>query len=147
MATGQKIHISIIGTQYPAEVGVADEPIITVQEVEAEYFQKGESHYLFYEEHPEGFAAPLKTRVKKKGEMLEIQRKGPGGSTMYFAPKQNYCTEYYTPYGKLLLEIRTDKVLTESFGEGVWPRTIVEYALYSEEEILSNYRIVIEQKS
>ena len=146
MAAGQKISITITGTQYSAQAGEADEPVITVQETEAEYFQKGESNYLFYEEQPEGFPAPLKTRIKRKGETLEIHRQGPGGSTMFFAPGQTYRTEYHTPYGMLLLDIVTDKLTVGNSGESAWAETTVEYVLYSDGEVLSNYRIVIEQK-
>ena len=147
MAAGQKIDITITGTQYPAQAGAADEPVITIQRTQAEYFQKGESHYLFYEEQPEGFPAPLKTRIKRKGETLEIHRQGPGGSTMFFAPGQTYCTEYYTPYGKLFLDIVTDKLVIGSAKDSAWAETVVEYALYSDGEILAHYRIVIEQKN
>ncbi len=146
MAAGQKIHITITGTQYPAQAGEVDEPVITVQETEAEYFQKGESNYLFYEEQPEGFKAPLKTRIKRKGETLEIHRQGLGGSTMFFAPGQSYRTEYYTPYGMLLLDIVTDKLTVGSGEDSAWAETTVEYTLYSEGEVLGRYRIVIEQK-
>lgn len=146
MAAGQKIQIIITGTQYPVQTDVTEEPLVTVQETEAEYFQKGESHYLFYAEQPEGFPAPLKTRIKRKGDTLEIYRQGPGGSTMFFAPGKIYRTEYYTPYGMLLLDIKTEKLIAKDVEEGNWPEVVVEYALYNEEEILGNYRIVIEQK-
>ncbi len=146
MAAGQKIHITITGRQYPAQAGAADEPFVTVQEAEAEYFQKGESNYLFYEEQPEGYPTPLKTRIKRKGETLEIHRQGPGGSAMFFAPGQSYRTEYYTPYGMLLLDIVTDKLTVGDSAENEWAETTVEYALYNEGEVLGNYRIVIEQK-
>lgn len=146
MAAGQKIHITITGTQYPPQAGEADEPVITIQEAEAEYFQKGDSNYLFYEEQPEGFPVPLKTRIKRKGETLEIHRQGPGGSTMFFVPGKTYRTEYYTPYGMLLLDIVTDKLTIGSGAENAWAETVVEYGLYNEGELLGNYRIVIEQK-
>lgn len=147
MAAGHKVQIRITGFQYPAGVGVDEEPVVTIQEVETEYFQKGESHYLFYEEQQEGFPSPLKTRVKRKGETLEIHRQGLGGSTMFFAPGQTYRTEYSTPYGKLLLDIVTSKVTVQKNQSETdfWPEVVVEYELCSDGETLGSYRIVIGQ--
>lgn len=147
MAAGQKIHLTITGIQYP--VGAEDEEAVTtVQEIVAEYFHKGDTRYLFYEELPEGLPAPLKTRIKLKNQTFEIFRQGPGGSTMFFAPNQTYRTEYPTPYGTLLLDIVTSSVTVESKTDAVgqedtWPDVIIEYLLENEGEVLARYRLSV----
>lgn len=155
MAAGQKIPITITGIQYGFDAdgdGNIDEPLTTVQEVCAEYFQKGDAHYLFYEEQPEGFPAPLRTRIKLKNHTLEIHRQGPGGSTMFFAPGQTYRTEYPTPYGVLLLDIVTTDLQVETDVKVIapevvsWPGVTIEYMLQNDDELLSRYRIEIVKK-
>ncbi len=143
MASGQKIQITITGIQYPVGSN-EDEAVTTVQEVEAEYFHKGDSHYLFYVEQLEGFPATLRTRIKLKKQTLEIHRQGPGGSTMFFAPGQSCRTEYPTPYGVLLLDIVTASVDVEQISEGGWPRVTIEYVLQNDGEDMAHYKLSIE---
>lgn len=153
MAAGQKITICITGIQSTslAETNAdGEEAITTIQEVEAEYYQKGDVHYLFYAEQQEGFPAPWRTRVKQKGNTLEIYRQGPGGSTMYFAPGTPYRTEYFTPYGVMLLDIVTTAVTvsgdcSEAESKDRWPTVTIEYTLQNEGEVLAYYHLTIEQ--
>lgn len=145
MASGQKINITITGIQYPVGAG-EDEAVTTIQKVEAELFARDKSLYLFYMEHPEGFPAPVRTRIKLKEGTLEIHRQGPGGSTMFFAPGQCYRTEYPTPYGVLLLDIVTKSVEVEHLLEGEWPRVTIEYVLQNDGEDMARYKLSIENK-
>lgn len=142
MASGQKIQITITGVQYPVGAG-EDEAVTSVQQVEAEFFQKGSSRYLFYMEHPEGFPAPVRTRIKLKEGTLEIHRQGPGGSTMFFAPGQSYRTEYPTPYGVLIMDIVTAALdVKETTAEG-WPTVLIEYILQNDGEDMARYKLTI----
>ena len=43
----------------------------------AEYYDKGDSHYVLYEEIMEGMEVPVKNVVKFKNSYLEITKKGP----------------------------------------------------------------------
>lgn len=143
MAMGQKMQLTITGIQYP--VGEA-EGITTIQQVEAEYFQRNDSHYLLYEELPEGFPKPLKTRIKLKGRTLEIYRQGPGGSTLFFAEGTPYRTEYVTPYGKLLLDIVTLKLVVTGMDDAKgehWPEVLIEYVLQNDGEDMAKYVLTI----
>lgn len=137
------MRIIITGIQYPAG---EPEGITTVQEVEAEFFCREDSYYLLYEEHPEGYPKPLKTRVKLKGGTLEIHRQGPGGSTMFFEGGKTYRTEYTTPYGVLLLDIVTSYVKTEKASSAGWPDVKIEYTLQNEGEDMARYHLSIESK-
>lgn len=145
MASGQKINITITGIQYPVGAG-EDEAVTTIQKVEAELFARDKSLYLFYMEHPEGFPAPVRTRIKLKEGTLEIHRQGPGGSTMFFAPGQCYRTEYPTPYGVLLLDIVTKSVEVKHLLEGEWPRVTIEYVLQNDGEDMARYKLSLENK-
>lgn len=148
MASGQKIHITITGIQYPLGAG-EDEKVTTVQQTEAEYFRKGDSHYLFYMEQLEGFPAPLRTRIKLKKQTLEIHRQGPGGSTMYFDPERTYRTEYPTPCGVLFLDIVTSSLIItpEARADNMWPDVTVKYTLQNDGEDMAGYCLSICAKS
>ncbi len=169
MGGGRACRLSITGLQYPPraqglhikENNTQDshgytEPVVTVQEVCAEYFYRSGSHYLFYEEQPEGCPAVLKTRIKRKGGMVEICRQGAMGSNMVFEAGGRYRTEYPTPFGTLLLDIVTETVEVEEDdsaralpddisgedGSG-WPDVKICYLLENQGEIMGEYELSI----
>ena len=112
MAAGREIRLRIRGIQYDNF-----DPVETVQEVQASYFFRTGAHYLLYEEQPEGFEQVIKTRVKRRGEYLEINRQGPMGGSMVFEPGKTYRMEYATPFGTLMLDIVTEAVEVMLPGE------------------------------
>lgn len=157
MAGGKSCRLCITGLQYPP--GVRIEPVATVQEVCAEYFYKNGSHYLFYEEQPEGCAAVLKTRVKRKGGRVELCRQGVMAGTMVFEAGGRYRTEYPTPFGALLLDIVTESVEVakeghddglpeaESGGDtGGWLDVRIRYLLEDQGEVVGEYELSIQKK-
>lgn len=135
MANAEKIKVCIEGIQYAPD---EKDSVVTTQIVEASFFQKGESRYLFYEERDEELGITTQARVKFKNGVLEVERKGPLSSLMVFEADKSYCTKYPTPYGTLVLDIHTTSVeiLDETGG---WPNIIVKYTLENQEEILGKY--------
>lgn len=153
MAAGNTLAITITGALYASDgENTASEPEITVQRVQAQHVHRGDTHYLFYEEQPEGFPSPLKTCIKLKNNMVEINRRGPGGSIMNFVPGETCRTDYFTPYGILPLDIVTKKLLVktvENVGENSafgssWPKVWIAYDLINAEKLLGRYEICIE---
>ena len=155
MAGGRACRLSITGLQYLPEYA---EPIVTVQEVRGEYFYRNGSHYLFYEEQPEGCQDVLRTRVKRRDGAVEICRQGSMGSNMVFEAGKRYRTEYPTTFGVLLLDIVTQTVETESPaqtasengpGDGaaengsVWPDVKIRYRLENGETVVGEYELSI----
>ena len=151
MAGGIECRLIITGLQYLPEYS---EPLVTVQEVRAEYFYRNGSHYLFYEEQPEGCQDVLKTRVKRKNGTVEIYRQGSMGSCMVFEAGRRYRTEYPTPFGVLLLDIVTEAVEIEdsagtlsenNSGEitGTWPDVKIRYLLEHLETVMGEYELSI----
>lgn len=151
MAGGRECCLVITGMQYLPEYA---EPIVTVQEVRAEYFFRNGSHYLFYEEQPEGSRDVLKTRVKRKGGTVELCRQGSMGSNMVFEAGKRYRTEYPTPFGVLLLDIVTEAVETEDSAralsedgsgekESGWPDVRIRYLMENGETVMGEYELSI----
>lgn len=150
MGAEAQIALMITGTQYPPQSEAADserqpEPAVTIQEVSASCFRKGEAWYLFYEEQPEGYPEPLRTRVKCKGKTVEINRQGPLGHIMNFQEGKTYRTEYATPYGTLLLDIETESVECVENGEDL-DKIYIGYALHQQGQTLGRYELSIEKR-
>lgn len=165
MVAGREMRLRIRGIQYPAQTveGAQEEstaqPVVTVQEVTASYFCRAGSHYLFYEEQPEGFEQAFKTRVKRRGKHLEIDRQGPAGSSMVFESGKTWRTEYGTPFGRLPLDIVTEtlEVMQDEDsmeraeadipddGAGNWQNVKIKYTLMNQDETLGEYELYIER--
>ena len=152
MAARREIRLRIRGIQYRARTaegtqdGSGVQPAVTVQEVAASYFCRAGSHYLFYEEQPEGFEQAFKTRVKRRGEHLEIDRQGPVGGNMVFEPGKTWRTEYGTPFGRLPLDIVTESVeVMPDDGAGNWQNVKIKYTLMNQGEALGEYELYIER--
>ena len=109
---GEKVCLTITGTQYPAG---ETEPVTTIQKFEALFIQKGETCYWLYEEKIEGARELRKARIKHKGKVLEIVRHS---GNMVFDVENVYRTEYRTPYGKLILDIVTKSVERQQAEDG-----------------------------
>lgn len=158
MAAGREIRVRIRGIQYDNP-----EPVETVQEVQASYFFRAGAHYLLYEEQPEGFDQVIKTRVKRRGEYLEVNRQGSMGGSMVFKPGKTFRTEYATPFGILLLDIVTETVeIVPEPVDGVengsrsradvpdddagnWQNVKIKYSLINQGETLGEYELYIER--
>lgn len=168
MSEDRELRLRIRGVRrlFPTE-----EPAVTVQEVDASYFYQRDAHYLFYAECPEGSGQALRTRVKRRGTLLEIHRQGPFGNSMVFEPGKAYRTEYATPFGTLPLDVVTRSVEVmppgdaEEYGAGngagygtengagnapvgeerVWQDVRIVYTLEYQGESLGEYELYIER--
>lgn len=147
MAAGQRLQVTITGIQYPprAEQRAGEQPVVITQEVSAEYFCRGESHYLLYEEQTEGASQSSKTRIKLKGSTVELNRQGPIGHCMIFESGKPYRTEYATPFGMLMLDIATRSVerLSGENGSDGWPGVKIVYTLENEGQAVGEYELTI----
>lgn len=76
-------------------------------EQEGQYFEKGGHYYILYEESVENSKEVIKNRIKFAEHFMEVCKKGPLTSTMYFETGKNYPAEYHTPFGKMMLAMHT----------------------------------------
>ena len=75
-----------------------------------EYYYRNGSHYVLYEEHNEGFTETTKSMLKLKDGCLEMTRKGLVNTSMVFEQGKETASTYKTPFGEMLLGIRTKKL-------------------------------------
>lgn len=134
----KNVELSISGLQWSADVD--EDTIETV--VQAEYFKKGDSHYLLYEETMEGFNQPVKNRIKFKDNILELHRQGLLIAHMIFEENKKHMTDYATPYGNLLLGIDTGKIWVEENEDLI--RVVAEYKIEIGDEPISTNKIELQ---
>ncbi len=133
----KEVELTISGLQWGEDM--EQDNIETV--VEAEYFKKNDSHYVFYEEVMEGFTQTSKNRIKFKGNLLELTRQGLMNTHMIFEEKKTHVTDYVTPYGNFLLGINTGKIQVEENEDCI--QVVVEYKIEIGEEPISTNKINI----
>lgn len=109
---------------------------------EGEYFFRNGSHYILYEEYTEGFAEPTKSMLKLKDGVLEMTRKGLINTSMVFDKNKETVSHYKTPFGEMLLGIRTKGFYVLETENLI--RAEVEYSLSAQEEHMADCRIRIQ---
>lgn len=133
----KEVKISVCGMQW----GDGIEENTIESKTGGEYYYKNGSSYIFYEEFAEEFSKPSKTRIKWKGNGLELIRQGGVDTHMIFEENQTHMTNYVTPYGSLFLGVKTKTVNIEEKEDTI--SILVEYQLELEEEVLSQHRLII----
>lgn len=114
---------------------------VTETVVDGEYYEKGSSIYLFYEEHLEEESGTVKHIIKLKDDVLELTKKGVVNARMVFEQGKTHVADYATPYGLVQLGVKTYRVSWLA-GEDVM-EIRAEYALTAGEEILSECVVCI----
>ena len=112
----------------------------------AEYFYRGEAHYVLYEERQEGSGECVKNRMKYKNQVLELTRKGFIDTHMVFEEGKRHETCYNMPYGQMSMAIHTKKLIFEETESYI--HIDVEYALEinGQHQSDSHIEILIEAK-
>ncbi len=135
------VMLTIKGIQkYPGE-----EPLETVTEVTADYFLRGQSRYVMFEEIQEGFTESVKSMLKIKNNCVELTKKGLIQSHMIFEPEALYMTEYKTPFGGMQLGVRTRELRVLESEDVI--RIDIKYMLESEEQVMADCSIQITIKA
>lgn len=103
----RNVVLTLIGCQRGPEGGET----VTKLSAAAECFEKNGALYILYEESAED-GSVVKTRIKLKGHILEVTRKGTMNTCMIFENGKEHMTEYTTPFGILQMGILTHSVET-----------------------------------
>lgn len=131
----KEVVLTIKGVQkYPGE-----EPLETVTQVDAEYYERGQSQYVMFEEVQEGFTESVKSMLKIKNNCVELTKKGLIQSHMIFEPEALYMTEYKTPFGRMQLGVRTGELRVLETKD--MSRIDIKYILESEEQVMADCSI------
>ncbi len=133
--------VAIKGLQFDPED--EDRDLETVNS--AEYYKRGSSHYVLYEEVMEGFEGSIKNVIKLKGNTLDLTKKGLVNVHMIFEENKKNMTSYSTPFGDILVGIDTHRIgINEEEGK---INVEVDYSLEMNYEHLAECRITVDIRS
>lgn len=117
--------VTIKGMQY---LGLEDDPEDPIEITTAgDYYFRGGSHFVKYEEVFEGFDGTTSNLVKIKPHSMEVMKKGAANVHMVFEPDKKNITYYNTPFGKIQMGIATTRINVKEQEDRI--RVNVEYSL------------------
>lgn len=134
----KEILLSLKGLQMEKNEEAQESETITP----ADYYQRNDSHYVFYEEMMEGFTDVIKNRIKFNDSCLEVSKKGLINVQMIFEENKKNMSSYATPYGNIIIGIDTESILVEEKENQI--RVEVEYVLEANYQYLADCRIEME---
>lgn len=132
----RNVQLTLTGRQQDPEGGES----VTELSAEAECFERNGALYIFYEEHTED-GGTVKSRIKLKGLLLEVARRGDVNTCMVFEAGREHMTEYATPSGTLHIGVLTHSVVTEPSKDEL--TVTADYSLTACGEEISRCRISI----
>ena len=113
----KEITIKITGHQVNDEGGEDSMEFIT----EAKMYKRGDAMYLIYEESEVSGVPGYKTRLKFKGDKVQMKRFGEGvgiGNEINFERGKRYTGFYDTPFGAIEMEVLTNELENNLSEEG-----------------------------
>ena len=99
------LHATIISCN---EAGADADTQSMDQTLPANYYEKGEVHYIFYKEKDSETGAVINCRLEIRGKKMLIIRQGSTSSQMELDVGKTTFSHYQTPFGALQLEVSTD---------------------------------------
>ena len=104
-----------------------------------------------YDEEQDTGAGSMKVHNKvligADGRKMEIVRAGATSSTLTFAEDLEYDTEYATPYGTMLMKVKTKSFDLTRVGGDEEIKVVADYDLEIEGRVVSSSMIVIDIKN
>jgi len=106
----------------------------------ANYFQKDNEHYIFYDELVEGMDGAIRNKIKiNKNGSLEIFKTGLSNAHMVFEKNQKNLTYYETPFGQMLISVNTTNMDIKFAKERI--DILVDYELDINHEPMADCQI------
>ncbi len=104
-----------------------------------------------YDEEQDTGAGSMKVHnrvlIGADGRKMEIVRGGATSSTLAFAEDLEYDTEYATPYGTMLMKVKTKSFDLTRVGGDEEIKVVADYDLEIEGRVVSSSMIVIDIKN
>ncbi|MHB8129386.1 MAG: YwiB family protein [Mobilitalea sp.] len=131
----KEVSIKIEGLQLESE-----EEIITTMTT-GTYHLHENRHYIQYDEALLEEEAITKNMIKITPKRIELAKKGANSSQMIFDLNESTEAIYQTPYGNLVLEIMTTKIILSEEPDKLLVE--MEYSLSTNDSHLSDNRITM----
>ena len=113
----KEILVKIKSRQINHETGEDEMEFVT----EAKLYKRKDAYYLLYEESEFSGMPGCKTRLRLRGEELQMKRIGEGagiGTEIKFVKGQRFTGLYDTPFGPVELEVLTNDLAKDITDDG-----------------------------
>lgn len=110
-----------------------------------EYFFRNNTHYVLYEEVMDEIAEPIKNMMKIKDKEFTISKKGPINVQMVFSEGKKTMTDYFTPFGNIMIALDTHSINVEENEDKL--KVHISYALEANYQFIADCNIIVEVKS
>lgn len=128
--TLERVHIHEDGTRE-----------VTKEEAVGTFSERGSASYLIYEGIVSEDVEKVAYTIKKKGDVIELVEKGAMQARIVFEAGVNYSTVFHTPYGALLMDIKTHSVRDLSSDAQICYR--LEYATATGDAVFEEWEMLI----
>lgn len=133
----KEVMISVKGIHFDASSG--DDNIEVF--LPGQYYKRGDSHYLVYEEILDSSKSTCKNMIKFNKKSMTLSKKGAINTSMIFDLDKKNLTNYATPYGSIMIGLDTHSIkLTETDTD---INLKINYSLDVNYEFLTNCNISI----
>lgn len=110
-----------------------------------EYYYRNNAHYVLYSEIIEGFDEQVKNTFKLRENEFTITKKGPVNVQMVFCEGKKVMTDYYTPFGNIMLALDTKKIETLRTDDSI--SVHISYGLEANYQFVADCEIDIRVES
>lgn len=123
------------------EAGCESETHSMEMTLPANFYQKEDTIYIFYKEEDPETHAITQCRLEITGKKMTIVRKGAASSQMELDVGKTTHSDYYTPFGKLELQIDTDALQSNLTDTSF--RLLASYSLSSNGALMSKHTLQV----
>lgn len=145
----KEVLVSIRGLQFvDNEVGqsASDEELDQIETIcPGEYYYKNGAHYVRYEEIMEDLPESIRNMIKVRGKEFSLWKKGPVNVQLVFSEGKKTMTDYFTPFGNILVAMDTREVQVTESEDCL--EIHIAYGLEANYQFIADYNITIEIRS
>ncbi len=113
--------------------------------IPAQFYQKEDAYYVFYEEILDDSIGVTKSRMKISEKCVELNRRGDVNVTLTFTEGEKSVSAYQLPYGVFTMGIDTHVVKITETEETI--DILIQYTMEMDGQIISENDIEIVIKS
>lgn len=143
------ILITIQGLQFvgnDVNQSVSDEELDAIETIcPGEYYFKNGAHFFIYEELLEGFNESVRNVIKLRDREFTLIKKGAVNVQMVFSEGKKTLTDYFTPFGNILIALDTKEVQVQEEEDCI--NIHISYGLEANYQFIADCSITIAVKS
>lgn len=143
------ILITVQGLQFAGgdlNRGVSDEELDAIETIcPGTYYFKNDAHFFIYEEILEGFSESVRNVIKLRNHEFTLIKKGAINVQMVFSEGKKTLTDYFTPFGNILIALDTKEVEVQEEDECI--NIHISYGLEANYQFIADCSITISVKS